>query len=307
MDPSRVSRTALVAAYFRAHHHRHDDPKIFDDPFAELLIPSRERIENGLLARAERDTPDILSSSPDRQTALSRLMRRLGTPAGVLCRARYAEDRLLEAIRGGVAQYVLVGAGLETFALRHPELEGRVQVYEIDHPATQAFKRQALSRAGIAIPSNLHFVAADFETTTVAGALRGSSFDPTAPSVFSWLGVIVYLTLSAVRETLRAIRSVSAPGSLLLFSYLDADALRAREAAVASGLMVDAVAALGEPYLTGFDVPTLRAELGAAGFDLVEDVDSEEAERRYFSGRTDGYHAAKHGHFACAAPSAVDA
>jgi methyltransferase (TIGR00027 family) len=216
MDAAKASRTALIAAFYRAHHHKHDHPKIFEDPFAELLLPDLEPIENGLLARAARDAPDILASSPDRRSALSRFLRRHAAPASVLARARYAEDRLLEAIRRGVAQYVLVGAGLETFALRHPHLEDRLQVFEIDHPSTQAFKQQALSRAGIALPSNLHFVAADLETVTVADALRESPFQPDIPSVFSWQGVIVYLTLPAVRETLRSIRSVSAPESLLL-------------------------------------------------------------------------------------------
>jgi methyltransferase (TIGR00027 family) len=305
MDAARASRTALVAAFFRAHHHKHDHPKIFDDPFAELLLPDIESIGDKVLARAAQDAPNILSASPDRQGALSRLLRHLAAPASVLARARYAEDRLLDAIDSGVAQYVLVGAGLETFAVRRPDLQDRLHVFEIDHPATQAFKQQALSRAGIAVPSNLHFVAADLETVTVADALRESLFDPAVPSVFSWQGVVVYLTLSAVRETLHSIRSVSAPGSLLLLSYLDGDAFRDGKASAPVRQMIEAARAVGEPFVTGFDPPVLREELAAARFDLVEDVDTNEQDRRYFSGRTDGYHATEHVHFAWATPSAV--
>jgi methyltransferase (TIGR00027 family) len=303
VDAAKASRTAIVAAFFRAHHHRHDDPKIFDDPLAERLVPDMEAIGNALLARYASDAPDIVAAAADRRDALSRLLRHHAAPASVLCRARYAEDRLFEAIGRGVAQYVMVGAGLETFALRHPDLVDRLHVFEVDHPATQAFKRQALERAGLAAPSNLHFVAADFETETVAEALRRSSFRADLPTVFSWQGVVVYLTLPAIRETLRSLRGVSAPGSLLVLSYLDADAFRPERASPRVRQMIDAARVIGEPYITGFDLSGLTAELTAARFELVEDVDSAEQQRRYFSQRTDGYHAAEHAHFACAAPS----
>lgn len=304
MDAARASRTALMAAFFRANHHQHDHPKIFDDPLAlHLLSPSEvEAIENGLLRHAARTAPGILESSADRRRALSRVLRELAAPAPILARARYAEDRLLDAIEGGVAQYVMVGAGLETFALRRRDLEDRLQVFEIDRPSTQALKQRALARADIAPPSNLHFVPADLEFVTVADALRGSSFSPDAPSVFSWQGVITYLTPEAVRETLRSIRSVAAPGSLLLFSYLDGDAFRAGKVAERVRQMIEANRSIGEPSITGFDLPVLRAELAATGFDLVEDLGPEEQQRRYFSERTDGYRATEHFHVACAAP-----
>jgi methyltransferase (TIGR00027 family) len=306
MDVSKASRTALMAAFFRAHHHEHDHPKIFDDPFAQLLLsPSDvESIEHGLLTAAH-DTSDILAANPDRRTELSRLLRHHPAPAPVLARARYTEDHLFEAIHGGVAQYVMVGAGFETFALRHQNPQDRLQVFEIDHPSTQALKHRALSRAGIVPPSNLRFVPADLEAVSIADALRGSSFTPQAPSVFSWQGVIAYLTIQTVRETLRSIRSVAAPGSLLLFSYLDGDAFRAERASSRIRRMIEANRSIGEPMITGFDLPVLRAELAAARFELIEDLDPEEQQRRYFSGRTDGYHATEHFHLACATPSRV--
>jgi methyltransferase (TIGR00027 family) len=306
MDVGKASRTALMAAFFRADHHKHDDPKIFDDPVAQLLLsPSDvESIENGLLTAAP-DTSSSLSASSDRRNELSRLLRHHPAPAPVLARARYTEDHLFEAVRGGAAQYVMVGAGLETFALRHQGLRDRLQVFEIDHPSTQAFKQQALSRAGIAPPPNLHFVPADLEAVSVADALRGSSFTAQVRSVFSWQGVIAYLTLQAVRETLRSIRSVAASGSLLLFSYLDGDAFRAEKASARIRRMIESNRSIGESMITGFDLPVLQAELRAARFDLIEDLDPEEQQRRYFNGRTDGYHATEHFHFACASPSDV--
>jgi methyltransferase (TIGR00027 family) len=301
MDTAKISRTALISAFFRADHHKDDDPKIFDDPFAQLLLsPSDvESIENGLLALAASTIPAPLASSCDRRSALSSSLRQLPAPAAVLARARYAEDRLLEAVHSGVAQYVMIGAGLETFALRHRELQDRLQVFEIDHPSTQAFKQHALSRAGIVLPLNLNFVPADLEAVAVADALR-SPFKPEVRTVFSWQGVTAYLTVQTIRDMLRSIRSVAAPGSVLLFSYLDGDAFRAAKASDRIRQMIEANRSIGERMITGFDLPVLQTELKAARFNLVENIDPREQERRYFDGRTDGYHATEHFHFACA-------
>ena len=300
MDAAKASQTAVVAAFFRAYHHKYDDPKIFDDPFAELLLPDIQLIGNELLARRARGTGVAAPASTDRSVALAELLHEHGGPPTVLARARYAEDHLLEAVGRGVAQYVLVGAGLETFPFRYPELEARLQVFEVDHPATQALKRQALVAAGLALPANLHFVAVNFETMTVADGLADSSFDRDEPSVFSWQGVVVYLTRPAIRTTLRSIRSVAAPGSMLLLSYLDADAFDESKAAPRTRQMMDAARAVGEPFLTGFDPVELRDELAAAGFELVEDIGAEEQQRRYFGNRSDGYRATEHTRFACA-------
>jgi methyltransferase (TIGR00027 family) len=296
-----------MAAFFRADHHKHDHPKIFDDPFAQLFLSLSdiESIEAELLARAAPDSPEILAARSDHRSAVSRLLRLLAAPAPILARARYSEERLLEAIEGGVAQYVTIGAGLETFTLRYPDLQESLQVFEIDRLSTQAFKQQALARAGIDLPPNLHLVAADLEAVSVADALRGSSFTSTVSSVFSLQGVTAYLTLPAFRETLRSIRSIAAPGSLLVFSYLDGDAFRAAKVSRRVREMIELTRSLGEPSFTGFDLPVLQAELRAAGFDLIENVDPEEQQRRYFSGRADGYQATEHFHFACAIPADV--
>lgn len=275
----------MVAAYVRARHHRDDGEKIHDDPFAEVLLSAAgmEAIEKALAPRGV-----------------------VPAAAGILARARYAEDRLLDSLARGIAQYVLVGAGLETFALRRPDLGGRLAIFEIDHPGTQTFKREAMARAGLAAPPNLHFVAADLEKTSVADALRESPFDPGLPSFFSWLGVVAYLTVPAIRVTLRSIRSVMARESLLVFSYLDGDAFRPERASPSVRRMIERSHAVGEPQITGFDLPELRAELAAAGLALVEDVDPGEQQRRYFAGRRDEYSAGRHGHLALAAPVAAE-
>jgi len=269
------SRTAMIAAFVRAYHHRYDDLKIVDDPFAQALLSpaGMDAIETALSALAEADHPEIVTS--DRTTTVRRMLRRLPAASGILARARYAEDMLVASLDGGVAQYVLVGAGLESFAFRRPDLAPRLRIFEIDHPSTQSYKRTAIARAGLAEPENLHFVAADLEATSVCEALGGSRFDPEVPAFFSWLGVVAYLTRPAIRDTLRSMRTVMAPESRLVFSYLDGDAFRPERASPGVRRMIERSHAIGEPHITGFDLADLRAELAAAGLALLENVDPE--------------------------------
>ena len=136
-----------------------------------------------------------------------------------------AEDLLEEAVRQQeVKQYVILGAGLDTFAWRRPDLLARLQVFEIDHPATQADKRQRLQAISRENPRQLHFLPVDFSQEDLAAALKRSAFDPQAPSFFSWLGVTYYLTRDAVCATWRAIAEVAPAGSVVIFDYLDTDA-----------------------------------------------------------------------------------
>lgn len=302
MEAYQYSRTALMAAFIRNYHHQHDLVKIFDDPLAGLFLLASdiEWIENGLLTIASKEAPELVL--PNKQETLSRFLRWFSPAGELLSRAKYAEDHVLGAIGRGITQYVLIGAGLETFAFRNPGLQTSVQIFEVDHPATQAFKRDVMSRTGYLCLPNLHFVAADLEIVTPADALKKVSFDAEMPSVFSWLGVIPYLTLQAFRQTLRSIRSVMAPGSLLIFNYLDGDAFRPERVADAVSRLIEMTKGLGEPLMTGFDPAVMLEELASAGFDLVEDIDPEEQKARYFSGQLNGYHAMEHNHFACVTP-----
>jgi hypothetical protein len=145
----------------------------------------------------------------------------VGPGVGPLARARYVEDSLFEALAHGAHQYVIIGAGLETLAFRRPDLQDQLQVIEIDHPATQAFKRARLANAGLVAPSNLYFAAADLERERLAKALDRTPYDPAAPTFFAWPGVTAYLTRQAIFETLRSIADLAAPGSRLVFDYLE--------------------------------------------------------------------------------------
>jgi methyltransferase (TIGR00027 family) len=300
MEEGKPSRTAIVAAYYRAHHFEHDDPRIFADAYAGRLLTDGERD-----ALASRQIQSLAAVAPetraiDRATALRRALRDLSPAAHVIARARYTEDRLTEAIARGVAQYVIVGAGLDTFAFRRADLGDRLQVFEVDHPATQAMKRRRLAAAGLVPPPNLHFVAADLERESVGAALGRAPFVRDRPALFAWLGVTMYLTREAIFTTLAALPGTAARGSELVFDYVEAIALEPDRLSPATRERLARARRAGEPIVSGLDPATLPAELSAVGLRLLEDIGPAVQQARYFHGRTDGLHARAHSHVACA-------
>ncbi len=299
MQADHDSRTALAAAFYRAQHHLHDEPKVVDDPYAHRLLTVTE-----MRALTERRVQEGLALGVppgDPETVLARTLRTVTPASIVLARARYTEDRLARAIERGVEQYVLVGAGLDTFAYRRTDVADRVQVFELDHPLSQQTKRRRLAAAGLVDPPNLHFGTVDFERESVADALRRLPFRPERPAVFAWLGVTMYLTQPAIDATWRALRVVAAPGSELVFDFIRRDLLSSPAPGVRR--VLERARAIGEPLLTGFDPATLDAELGAADWSLVEHLDPAEIDRRYFATRTDGWRARPSAHLACAGPA----
>jgi methyltransferase (TIGR00027 family) len=299
MEESQVSFTALLTAYARAYHATHDDPKIFDDFLAHHLFTEEERtyFGKGLAESLKFLDPERAAACPDQATALAWYMRLQGGPV-TLSRSRYTEDSLETAVRQGVRQYVILGAGLDTFAFRRPEMLKQLQVFEIDHPAMQAFKRQRLSKLGWEIPAQLHWVPVDFAKENLATALDRSAYDPQASSFFSWLGVTYYLTRDVVFATLQAIADSTPAGSTVMFDYFDTDAFVPEKAATRMQRMQAIVRGVGEPIQTGFDPSTLAADLASLGLRLHENLSPSDIEGRYFQGRMDGYHAFQHAHFA---------
>jgi methyltransferase (TIGR00027 family) len=289
MDPARASMTALGAAYRRAYHYMYDTPKVFEDRFAALFVARDETaaIEDGFL-HILAQTRHHLVVEGDRAATLAHALHTDTGTLLVLGRARYNEALLDIAIRNGVTQYVLVGAGFDTFALRRPELRTRIQVFEIDHPTTQHLKRQRMRAAGLVMPVNLHLLPADLEVESVAGALRRSAYDPSQTAFFAWLGVISYLTRPAIESTFRAIKSIAPQGSEIVFDYLTAMAFIPECQSFALKLRFDRAQAVGEPYLTGFEPMELSSFLRPLGYDLREDLGQAEQTARYFRHRTDG-------------------
>ena len=198
MEQAIPSKTALSVALRRAAHQAYDSPIVFDDPIAVAILGST-------YAEQLRRTPLRL----DRPFSIA-------LRAFIVARSRYAEDNLKRALESGVDQYVLLGAGLDTFAYRNPYT--RLRVFEVDHPATQQWKRELLQRNRIATPESICFTPVDFERDSLSAQLRDAGFNHGAPACFAWLGVVPYLTLEAFRATLSFI-SAQPPGSGLTLDY----------------------------------------------------------------------------------------
>jgi methyltransferase (TIGR00027 family) len=258
-----------------------DDPKVFQDPLAlrlsgienEAALQERQRAMETEIA--QRSTPEVAQT-------LVRYNR-----AVVVMRQRYAEDELDHAVGRGVAQYVSLGAGLDSFAYRRPDLAGRVRVFEVDHPATQQWKRARLQELHLPLPSNLTFIPLNFEQQTLAEGLRAGGHRSELPTFVSWLGVTMYLTAEAVFATLRDVASL-ATGSEIVFQYaLPASQLDEEDQRLLAMLKAFG-AARGEPWVSAFEPPDLTARVKELGFTQVWNIGPEEANARYFAGRTDG-------------------
>ena len=186
------------------------------------------------------------------------------------------------AVKNGVRQYVLLGAGLDTFAYRNPFPD--LRVFEVDHPATQAWKRELLRKGGIPIPANLTFAPVDFESQSLSAQLRAAGFDFAAPAFFAWLGVVPYLTLDAFRATLAFIAESPAGSGVALDYGQPRDALPFLER-LAHDALSARVERAGEPFRLFFTPESIARELSA--FREIEDIGSAGINARYFTGRKD--------------------
>lgn len=202
--------------------------------------------------------------------------------AHLVARSRYAEDLLARAVANGVTQYVLLGAGLDTFAYRNsfPQLH----VFEVDHPATQQWKRDLLATSGIAVPQSLTYVPVDFEHQQLATQLAPAGFDTTRPAFFAWLGVVPYLTHAAFRSTLALIASCPS-GSGVVMDYGQPRSALPYLEQLAHDSLASRVQLAGEPFHLFFTPHQMAAEL--SGFRNLEDLGANELNTRYFKDRSD--------------------
>lgn len=300
MKPRTPSATALRASLMRALHARTDPHPVLDDPWGDRLVPAEAR---AALYEAVRTQVPGLPEHPGESTMRSVLdvaLRSVAAYANVVLRSRHAEEALERALARGVRQYVLVGAGFDSYALRRPPSAAGLRVVEIDHPDTQALKRACIAKSGVALPDTVDFVAADLAQETLAAALRRSALRLSEPAFFSWLGVTMYLSREANLATLRDIAATAAPGSELVFSYLDAAVLRLPEADQPEPFRAlrERVAASGEPFLSGFDPATLARDLAPLGLAVVEDLSDDELARRYDPEGRNGFVTSAHSRIA---------
>jgi methyltransferase (TIGR00027 family) len=264
VNEDKPSSTAMQVAACRAAHLRFDPkPHLLEDHLAEALLG---RDAEGLIGLYANGGHWILQEN------------RLFIPF----RARYAEDRVAVAHRAGVRQVVLLGAGLDTFGLRRPANLPELSVIEVDHPATQRWKRQRLAEIEVPLPEHLSFVECDFETTSVTAALRGTAFRAGEPAVVSWMGVVYYLAKETVRRALAELVQLLAPGSAVVLDYqfpLEGLPERYREI---HGQMAVVLNKFGEPQVNRYLPDEMRAELLGAGFARAELPTRDELFRRYF-------------------------
>jgi methyltransferase (TIGR00027 family) len=203
-------------------------------------------------------------------------------------RHRFAEDELAKAVTRGTTQYVILGAGLDSFAYRRPDLVRSLDVYEVDHPASQAWKRERVAALGIPVPPKLHYAPIDFERTSLTEGLVTAGLKRHEPTFFTWLGVTQYLTRETILRTLREVAALSTVESTLVLEFLAPPRTVNGEDAALFNASAEAVARLGEPWLSFFTPDDMSDALTQAGFRSVEHFGSAEALDRYLRGRTDG-------------------
>jgi len=263
MQTGRASKTALRVALRRAAHQVIDRPPVLDDPIALRLVGQ-------LFPR-------------DMERAQHKVARDFR--AFMAVRSRFVEDHLADSIHRGLTQYVVLGAGLDTFAWRNPF--PALRVFEVDFPATQVWKKEMLAEAHLLHPPNLTFVPLDFEHKALAAGLVEAGFDPQLPAFFGWLGVVPYLTLHAFRATIRDIASLPS-GTTLAFDYGLSPEVLSPLHRLALQALADRVAAAGEPFKLLFTPHQVQQELHQAGFLHVDQWDSKYLNERYFHSRADG-------------------
>jgi methyltransferase (TIGR00027 family) len=268
MESRRPSLTAYGAALHRAAHQVVDVPPVFTDPLALRIVGP--------------EVADELRAGRDRHTEIAASRMR----AFLAVRSRYTEDCFAQAAAGGVAQYVVLGAGLDTFAYRTDRRD--LRIFEVDHPATQGWKRERLASAGIGIPETLTYAPVDFERETLHEGLKRAGLDFDRPAFFAWLGVVPYLSREAIDATLGFVARETKRTSEILFDY--AEPMEGRSAAQREALaeLARRVAEIGEPLRSFFKPDDLQRDLRAHGFSFVEDADTAALTARYFLNRTDG-------------------
>jgi methyltransferase (TIGR00027 family) len=268
MEHARPSRTALRVAMRRAAHQLYDAPPlVFDDPIAVTILgPHAAEIER---------TPGRNPANKPRPFSIS-------LRAYLVARSRYAEDLLAHAVQRGVTQYVLLGAGLDTFAYRNPHPS--LHVFEIDHPATQQWKRELLLTTALPTPAGLTYVPVDFERQSLPTQLHAAGFNPAAPTFFAWLGVVPYLTLEAFRATVSFI-AAQPPTSGLILDYAQPRHMLPPDEQLALDSLAARVQLAGEAFQLFFTPAEIATELAA--FRNIEDIGPSDINARYFAARTD--------------------
>lgn len=288
MKQNKASLTSLISAFGRAYHSQHDEPKIFDDFIAKDILAEKEfeDIRHNMTQGISFFNKDIAQKFQDNPDEILKWITQVQLSPTPLARASYCETVLMNEIKLGLKQYVILGAGLDTFCFRHPELKDSLEIFEIDHPATQEFKKQRLKDAHLPIPSNLHFVPMDFTNDFSYQELVNAGFK-NQKTFFSLLGVSYYLTQEEISRLVNVLFDKVPTGSSIVFDYADERLFEEKGLSNRVENMVKMASASGEPMKSCFSYQEIEKMLEKSGLLIYEHLSPTQIDELFFSNRTD--------------------
>ncbi|MCS0824831.1 class I SAM-dependent methyltransferase [Cytobacillus firmus] len=288
MKKDESSVTSLISAFGRSYHSQFDTPKIFNDYIAKDLISEKEfkDIKENMVQGIHFFNKDIAQKFEGNTEEILKWITQVQLSPITLSRAAYCEKVLLNEVTLGLKQYVILGAGLDTFSFRHPELENSLEIFEIDHPATQEFKKQRLDEASLKIPSNLHFVSMDFTKKLSYQNLIDKGFD-NKRTFFSLLGVSYYLTKEEVSSLIDYLFTKVPPGSSIVFDYADENLFEEKGTSNRVENMVKMASIGGEPMKSCFSYYEMEKMLEKSGLLIYEHLSPSKINELYFHNRKD--------------------
>ncbi|MBK5430411.1 class I SAM-dependent methyltransferase [Bacillus sp. TH25] len=288
MNKGEASVTSLVSAFGRAYHSEFDNPTIFDDYVAKDLISQKERnnIEMNMVQGIHFFNKDIAQQFQDNPKEILKWITQVQLSPTPLARAAYCERVLLHEMVLGAKQYVILGAGLDTFSFRHRELENNIEIFEVDHPSTQQFKKERIKEAELEVPNNLHFVSMDFTKDFSKQELINEGFE-NKKTFFSLLGVTYYLMKEELSSLIECLFKMVPVGSSIVFDYPDENLFTEKGLSNRVENMIKMAVIGGEPMKSCFSYTEMEALLEKAGLLIYEHLSPEDVHTLYFEGRND--------------------
>jgi methyltransferase (TIGR00027 family) len=289
MEKNESSLTSLISAFGRAYHSKYDTPKIFDDFIAKDLITQKEfgDIRENMIKGIQFFNHEIAIKFQDQPDEILKWITQVQLSSTTLARAAYCENVLFHEIVMGAEQYVILGAGLDTFCFRNPELNTRLEIFEVDYPSTQDFKRNRLANANYQIPDNLHFVSMDFTRDIILQILVDEGFKPNKKTFYSLLGVSYYLTKVEISNLINELFAEVPLGSSIVFDYADDNLFKEKGMSNRVQNMVQMASASGEPMKSCFTYDEIEKVLEGAGLLIYEHLSPNVINNQFFSDRLD--------------------
>ncbi|MDN4603613.1 class I SAM-dependent methyltransferase [Paenibacillus sp. F6_3S_P_1C] len=298
MKPNETSITSLISAFGRAYHCQYDTPLIFDDYIAKELITPQEflDIRENMIEGIHFFNPEMAHQCKDNPDKILKWITQVQLSPITLARAAYCEQVLLHEVTLGLKQVVILGAGMDTFGLRHPDLGDTLNIFEVDYPATQQFKKERLHQAKLTIPGNLHFVPMDFTRESSYEGLTNEGLEK-LKTLVTLLGVSYYLTKKDLSNLIGHVFANLPTGSSIVLDYADEHLFEEKGKFNRVEHMVKMAAMGGEPMQSCFTYEEMERLLADAGLLIYEHLSPEDIQERYFSNRTDDLSAFETNHF----------